>query len=130
MASRETLDSPWEEPLPIEELNTEFLEGASGVTEDGRTLVFVSDRPEGGQGKNDLWLAHRAHEEEPWGEPRNLREINTSVRDTFGAISPDGRAVFWSPIIGGRPRSGAPREEIRIQTPKSPTHRRSRSSTG
>ena len=71
------------------------------MTADGRTLVFVSDRPDG-QGDKDLWLAHRPHDEAPWGEPRNLREINKSIKDTFGAISADGRTVFWSPIIGGR----------------------------
>ncbi len=47
----------WQEPEPLDVLNTEFNETDPAVLPDG-TIVFASDRP-GGMGKLDVWMAKR-----------------------------------------------------------------------
>lgn len=51
-------DGAWQEPMPLEELNSEFDEGDCTLIEDG-TFVFASNRP-GGVGGLDLWLSRRS----------------------------------------------------------------------
>ena len=48
-------DDIWSNPLPLNDINTEFNESDPCVLPDGR-LLFASDRP-GGKGKLDIYLA-------------------------------------------------------------------------
>lgn len=48
-------DGIWSNPLPINDINTEFNESDPTILPDG-SLIFASDRP-GGKGKLDLYIA-------------------------------------------------------------------------
>lgn len=54
-------DGAWQEPIPLDWLNTEFDESDCIVLPDGSQL-FVSNRP-GGAGGLDLWIARRVNSE-------------------------------------------------------------------
>jgi len=58
------------------------------ITEDGRTIVFASERV-GGLGRRDLWMAARTYAFEPFGVPRALAEMNSNADDYGGWLSRD-----------------------------------------
>jgi len=50
---------PWSSPVNLgAPLNTAFLDAQPTLSNDGRTLIFASNRP-GGFGGNDLWISTR-----------------------------------------------------------------------
>jgi Tol biopolymer transport system component len=64
------------------------------VTQDGKTLVFTSQRT-GGAGKGDIWLAEIGVGNE-FQTARNLGPIVNSGEDEFHpSLSPDKRALFF-----------------------------------
>ena len=79
----------------------EFSTGHPTVSEDGKTLVFVANRPDG-YGGSDLYLSHRVADS--WTPPVNLGpEINTSEQELFPYLN-DNILYFASdgrPGIGG-----------------------------
>ncbi|MGE5212035.1 MAG: hypothetical protein ACM3MM_12280 [Acidobacteriota bacterium] len=63
------------------EVNTSSLDGCPAQSPDDLTLYVASNRP-GGHGGLDIWVASRAHRDDPWGAPQNLPEpINTASDD-------------------------------------------------
>lgn len=58
-------------------------------SEDGRSIVFSSDRP-GGLGLQDLWIVERAQVGQPFGAPRPLTELNSPHSETGAWLSADG----------------------------------------
>jgi Tol biopolymer transport system component len=70
------------------------------ISEDGRTLIFTSQR-RGGAGKGDIWVANAG----PSGEfepARNLgARINTAEDEFHATLSPDKRAIFFVRRTGG-----------------------------
>ena len=58
-STRDNVHAPWTAPVnPGSSLNTAANEMQPSLTDDGRTLLFTSDRP-GGLGGNDLWISTR-----------------------------------------------------------------------
>lgn len=53
-------DGAWQEPVPMDALNTEFDESDCARLEDG-SYVFASNRP-GGAGGLDLWISRKTRE--------------------------------------------------------------------
>jgi hypothetical protein len=80
--------SPWSTAQKIDEiagndseLNTPFLDGCPIQAPDGLSLYMASNRP-GGVGGLDIWVAHRASTNDPFGPPENLPEpINSGLND-------------------------------------------------
>ena len=64
------------------ELNTPFMDGCPIQSPDGLSLYMASTRP-GGLGLLDIWVAHRASTDDPWGAPENLGEPVNSAADEF-----------------------------------------------
>ena len=64
------------------ELNTPSIDGCPIQSPDGRSLYMASTRP-GGLGGIDIWVAHRASTDDPWGTPENLGEPVNSPADDF-----------------------------------------------
>lgn len=60
VATRPGADAPWSAPVNLgASLNTVFDEATPSLSFDGRTLLFVSNRP-GGQGDYDIWMVTRS----------------------------------------------------------------------
>ena len=80
-------------------LNTQYDERGPGLTADGKTIFFGSDRP-GGCGSMDIYVSHWVNEK--WTEPVNLGcQVNSSSDDEMPSCSPDGsRLYFASPRRG------------------------------
>jgi hypothetical protein len=79
---------PWSQAQKIDEvagnsteLNTNSLDGCPILSPDGRSLYMASNRP-GGHGGLDIWVAHRADTDQPFGAPENLpAPINSAAND-------------------------------------------------
>lgn len=84
------------------DLDTSINLGNPSISQDGRTLYFVSDMP-GGYGENDLYVTNLT--DGKWSRPKNLgATINTKADDDFPFIHPSGILYFASkghPGMGG-----------------------------
>ena len=93
---RERLDAPWQDPEPLDVVNTRKNESAPHLGYDGLTLTFASVGREGGYGGLDLWQTTRASRDNPWQEPVNMGPtINTQRNDGGATFSQDGLEVIY-----------------------------------
>jgi WD40-like Beta Propeller Repeat len=87
-------------------VNSETLEFWPGISPNGLSLYFGSNRPGGipGADPQDIWVTHRGSLDAPWGEPRNLGpNINTEFRDNSPRLSRDGHwLIFGSNRLTGK----------------------------
>ena len=91
----------WSPAVSVAELNTPALEGCPGLTSDGLTLYFASDRA-GGLGGLDIWVTTRSSVEEPWGEPTNPgAPLNSSFTEICPTPLNGGHFLFVSTRPGG-----------------------------
>jgi len=87
-----------------EKVNSESVESACSISNDGKTMLFSSDR-DGGFGELDIFMVKKLPNGE-WGEPQNLgEEINTPLSEDFPTLSGDGLTMYFSsdghPGMGG-----------------------------
>ncbi|HEY5801979.1 MAG TPA: hypothetical protein VIT92_17280 [Burkholderiaceae bacterium] len=72
-------------------------DGDGVLSPDGKTYVFISNRPEQGDVPKtdlDLWVVSRK-DEGGWGEPQRLpAHINSSVNEVYPSIAADGTLYF------------------------------------
>ncbi|MBA3706873.1 MAG: PD40 domain-containing protein, partial [Bacteroidetes bacterium] len=69
---------------------------APSISDDGLTLLFASNLPEG-QGDNDIWMSKYDKATKKWGPPTNLGpDINTPENDNYPFIHDDGSLYFSS----------------------------------
>ena len=107
-------DGEWSEPKPFKLNNKEYSVGHPHLTSDGKTMYFVSDMP-GGYGGTDIYKISKI-DDNLWGEPENLVNINTEVSEMFpffheqqktlffasnGHLGLGGLDVFLAPEVGG-----------------------------
>jgi hypothetical protein len=77
-------------------VNSPFIDGGPGLSKDGLSLYFNSNRP-GGMGDADIWVSQRASEDDPWGPPVNLGDlINTNFAEMVPTFSRDGHWMFFA----------------------------------
>jgi hypothetical protein len=77
-------------------VNSPFVDGGPGISKNGLSLYFHSNRP-GGTGDTDIWVSQRASIDDPWGMPVNLGPtINTSFAETVPTFSRDGHWMFFA----------------------------------
>jgi Tol biopolymer transport system component len=95
VATRASTTEPWGGVTAAAELNTADTESNPHVREEGRLLVFDSDRP-GGAGLRDLYFSQRAAVSEPWGEPVRLTELASPGNDRDAWLSLDGRRIYFT----------------------------------
>jgi hypothetical protein len=80
LATRETVDDPWGEPVNLGAVvNSSAHEGLQCISADGLALFFSDEvwggyRP-GGFGGADMWVTTRASVNDPWGTPVNLQQF-------------------------------------------------------
>ena len=97
VARRDCLGCPWNAPVNLTVINTEFTDATPTISDDGHLLFFSSNRP-GGSGDNDIWLSRRndPRDDFGWETPMNLGpEINSAMAD----MSPEY-------LVGGNPGEG------------------------
>jgi len=87
-------------------INTSNRENGAFLSSDGSTLMFESQRGDGG-GKNDLYYCTRPMPDAPFGAPVLLsRTINSEAEENGPSLSFDGRTLmFHSTRPGGYGRS-------------------------
>jgi Tol biopolymer transport system component len=90
--------SAWVVPTNLgSTVNSSAEDFGPAISKDGLSLYFNSDRSQGGFGAQDIWVVHRASENDPWGPPVNLGAvINTSFNEAVPALSRDGHWLFFS----------------------------------
>ena len=102
-ASVATGFSDWSAAISIEQatpgavpaFNTDSLDGCPFTSRDGKTFYLASKR-DGGLGGIDIWVSHRASDDEPWGAPVNVgAPVNSSVDDFCPTIDRDGHRFFF-----------------------------------
>jgi hypothetical protein len=95
VATRETIDGPWSEPMNLgPTINSSANDQAPCILADELTLLFSSRRA-GGYGDGDLYISRRASLFDPWGTPVNLGPmINTSAMDANPNTSADGSIIY------------------------------------
>lgn len=77
-------------------VNSPFNDFGPGLTPDGKSLYFSSNRP-GGVGLADLWVSQRANKNAAWTAPVNLGPtVNSTGVDSVPSFSRDGRWMFFS----------------------------------
>jgi tetratricopeptide (TPR) repeat protein len=75
-------------------INTRYWESQASISDDGRTIVFASDRP-GGFGGLDLYVSVKTNGD--WGPAVNLGpEINTPFNEDRPFIINNGKTLFFS----------------------------------
>lgn len=101
VASRARADAPFAESERLASVSSASVEQEPWLGHDGLALWFVSDRAQG-QGATDIWLATRPSPTQPFQEPSNVSELNTSAREEGVTLSRDGLSViFASDRAGG-----------------------------
>lgn len=90
----------WTEPelLPAP-VNSEHMDTEPMISADGRTLIFMSNRP-GGMGNSDLYMVKMKASSNEWGTPVNMgAPFNTKYKDhcLVMATNPNGEEVaYWA----------------------------------
>lgn len=69
-------------------------ESTASLSPDGKSLYFISDR-EGSVGKRDIWVSHK-DKKGNWGEPINVKSLNTIYNEESIYIHPDGKTLYFS----------------------------------
>lgn len=82
-------------PTRVVELSSPSEDWQPQPSNDGLTVVFASDRPNG-LGKLDLWIARRASTAVPFGIPTAMTELNSAFTEQAGWLSADGCRIWFS----------------------------------
>lgn len=90
----------WSAPVNLGPgINSTANDEGPALSSDGLSLYFTSNR----SGNQDLWVAQREDEDDPWGVPVNLgAPVNTPFIEQAPAFSRDGRRMFF---VSNRPGS-------------------------
>jgi hypothetical protein len=117
VSQRASLGDPWGPPTNLgSTINTPFIENVPALSRDEHWLFFNSNRPEGGFGDVDVWVAWRAnpHDDFGWHPPVNLgSDVNTASFDGGPAYLENDEA--GAPLLfftSNRP--GGPDFDIRV----------------
>ncbi|QCK14812.1 OmpA family protein [Mangrovivirga cuniculi] len=82
----------WSNPEPLSFNNDSYSCGHPAISEDGKTLIFASDKP-GGEGGMDLYITFDRNGE--WSVPVNMGdEVNTEGHELFPLL--DDQTLYFS----------------------------------
>ena len=117
MSHRRCLACDWEAPVNLGvPINSDAIDAAPTVSEDGRLLFFYSARP-GGAGLGDVYVSHRVStgaDGDVWGSPVNLGpDVNTAANEqgTFYVREPGEPNAF---VYFNRPTAGGSIDIYRV----------------
>jgi outer membrane protein OmpA-like peptidoglycan-associated protein len=98
-SSKKEDENSWSDPEPFYLNSDDYSVGHPALTEDGKTLYFVSDMP-GGFGGTDIYRVEQT--DEGWGPAENLGEtINTFGNEMFPYLHEDKVLYFSSNGLPG-----------------------------
>ncbi len=110
MSHRQCLACDWEAPVNLgAPINSDAIDGAPTMSEDGRLLFFYSARA-GGFGLGDVYVSHRVStgaDGDVWGPPVNLGpDVNTAANEQGSYFvhepgEPNAFVYFNRPTAGG-----------------------------
>jgi Tol biopolymer transport system component len=91
LTRRSSVGAAWATPIPIVELNTNASEEHPGLSSDGLTLWFASDRP-GGLGSFDIYVSTRADRASgtPWSAPVLASNLNDAANNESPQVTDSG----------------------------------------
>ncbi len=91
MVSTRDKNNRWTKPVSIsQQINSDFREGASTISADGRTLIFTICGPRG----CDLYESNKVGDE--WSEPNSLGSaVNSSGWEAQPSLSSDGNELYF-----------------------------------
>ncbi len=89
--------SAWSAPVNLgPPVNTPFIDQAPSISKDGLSLYFHCTGCPTNIGGADIYVAQRAHVDDPWGPPQNLGPtINTTANEQAPRLSRDGHRLFF-----------------------------------
>jgi len=98
---------PWSPAIRVESIpgtsadfNGVALDGCPFASRDGKAFYMASTRT-GGLGGIDIWAAHRASSDDPWGTPVNVgAPVNSPQNDFCPTLSRDGHLFYF---VSNRP---------------------------
>jgi len=102
VATRARVTDGWGPPSPVTELNSASAETTPGVSRDGLTIWFGSQRG-GGAGGQDIWVSARAARGDRWSAPSPVSELNTTSFDAAPAVDSTGLIMV---LTSDRPGTG------------------------
>ena len=109
VSQRQNKNAPWGEPVNLgPRVNTPFDDRMRSISEDGRIILFQSNRGDG-QGGTDIWaiVRKRPNDDFGWSQPVNLGTvINTQYNEVAAKYVFDerhlrGNLFFSSTRLGG-----------------------------
>lgn len=93
--SSKNMEGKWSKPVPFAYNKVEeYSVGDPYLARDGNTLYFSSNMP-GGMGGTDLYACFRTNGGD-WGQPINLREVNTEGNERTPIFDKDDNLYFSS----------------------------------
>lgn len=104
MATRETTDGPWGEPVNLgTTINSAYSDNHPSISADGLALYFDSRRPgePGRSGRNDIYVSRRTSVDDPWDKPEAL-PMNTDEHEYSPDIAADGSTLYYDSYLAGR----------------------------
>lgn len=86
----------WDRPINLgSAINTEHWESQPTISYDGKTLYFISNRPNG-FGGSDLWFS-QLQADSSWGAPQNMGPVINSRKDDISPyIHPDDQTLYFA----------------------------------
>jgi parallel beta-helix repeat protein len=96
-SKRASVNNPWPQGTDISELNLlgTYLQMPK-LTSDELTIFFNAANMSGGKGGHDIWMTTRPDRNSPFGQVRNLNEINTALHEVHPCPSPDGLELYFT----------------------------------
>ena len=96
VTSRSSPSDPWDTPVNLgTTVNTSTEEMGMSLTADGLELYFERTSNLLTHEDGELWVSRRSSLNDSWGIPEPIVELNTSVREGFPFISPDGFELYF-----------------------------------
>ena len=89
VSRRTTVAEPWGTPTRVEVINGPYRDATPGVSGDGLSIWFGTERP-GDKGQYDIYWSQRPDRTSPWTEPIAVSEINTRTYDVAPQVTMGG----------------------------------------
>jgi tetratricopeptide (TPR) repeat protein len=87
----------WSASKKVEgDVNSSYFESSATISPDGKTLYFVSERPRGGFGMGDIYMAKKEGKY-GFGKAVNLGSVVNDEYDQIGLfMHPDGKTLYFA----------------------------------
>ncbi len=106
MATRASVDSPWDDPVNLTVLNGPSDDSLPMLSHSENVMWFFSDRP-GGCGSGDLWQTRRDPGTGAWGAPVNLGcTVNGAFSENAPAFYADDESGITTLYFGSNRPGG------------------------